>query len=114
VRTACNAFASTAQLAGKIPLNAKYGAEHDPPAWDYVNPLQEAQGDATQIANGLGSISGKLRAKGLKPDKVFNELASDFKKLKELGILDILLFLQKGTLRITEQPSDGADPLAKK
>jgi lambda family phage portal protein len=111
------AFAETAKLAGKIPMGAKYGVEHDPPAWDYVNPLQEAQGDAMQIANGLGSISGKLRAKGLNADKVFDELASDFAKLKEKGVLDILLFLQKGTLRVTDQsgdPSTAGDAVAKK
>jgi lambda family phage portal protein len=100
------AFVNFAQLGGKVPMNAKFGVEHDPPKWDYVNPLQEAQADALQVANGLSSLSGKLRAKGENPQKVFQELADDFAKLRELGVLDILMFLQKGTLRITDQTND--------
>jgi hypothetical protein len=40
---------------GKIPRVAQYGVEFDTPKWDYVNPLQEAQADALQVANGLTS-----------------------------------------------------------
>jgi hypothetical protein len=76
-------FVKFAQLAGQVPMNAKYGIEHDPPKWDYVNPQQEAQADALQVATGLSSLSAKLRARGENPDKVFAEIAADFKKLKD-------------------------------
>lgn len=92
--------------AGKVPANVVYGIEFDTPKWDYVNPIQEAQADAQQIAAGLSSISAKLRARGENPAKVFAEIKSDFDTLKELGVLDILFFLQKGTLRVADQSDD--------
>jgi hypothetical protein len=91
--------------------------------WDYVNPQQEAQADALQVAVGLSSLSAKHRARGDDPEKVFEEIASDFKKLAAakiadgVSVLDVLFFLQKGTLRITDQSNAdnvAGDPLPKK
>jgi capsid protein len=70
VRPIADTFAQLAILAGKV-RGTPYGIEYDTPKWDYVNPLQEAQADALQIANGLSSISAKLRARGENPDRVF-------------------------------------------
>lgn len=109
VRPIAQAFAAMAILAGKV-RPGPFGLEFDPPKWDYVNPQQEAQADALQVANGLSSLSAKLRARGENPQKVFQEIADDFARLKELGVLDTLMFLQKGTLRITDQNTDPADP----
>ncbi len=113
LRPLANAFATTAMLAGKVRDGSSYGVEYDPPEWDYVNPQQEAQADALQVATGLSSLSAKLRARGENPRKVFQEIADDFARLKELGVLDTLFFLQKGTLRFTDQTIDPitGDPL---
>jgi len=101
------AFADAAVLAGSVRRVA-YGVEYDPPKWDYVNPEQEAKADALQVASGLTSLSAKLRARGENPEQVFAEIASDFKKLKDLEVLDILFFLQKGSVRVTEQTDSTA------
>lgn len=107
-RPIADAFAAAAMLAGKVRDSAVYDLEYDTPKWDYVNPSQEATADALQVANGLSSLSAKLRARGENPDKVFAEIASDFQKLRDLGVLDTLFFLQKGTLRVAEQTTDDA------
>ena len=108
-RPLCDAFAAAAELAGKVSPS-RYGLEYDCPKWDYVNPQQEAAADALQVATGLASLSSKLRARGENPDRVFEEIAADFGKLKVLGVLDTLFFLQKGKTESTDQAaSDAAD-----
>ena len=102
-----DAFASAAELAGKVPAS-RYGLEYDCPKWDYVNPQQEAQADVLQINSGLASLSSKLRARGENPAKVFEEIAADFAKLKDLGVLDTLMFLQKGKTEVTDQAAADA------
>jgi lambda family phage portal protein len=107
-------FVAAAVLTGKVRQGTTYGLEYDTPKYDYVNPQQEAQADALQVATGLSSLSAKLRARGENPDKVFTEIADDFQKLKDLGVLDILFFLQKGSLRVADQATDSnvsADPV---
>jgi lambda family phage portal protein len=109
VQPLCEAFVAAAKDAGAIPESATYGVEFDTPKWDYVNPLQETQADALQVASGLTTLSAKVRSRGEDPEKVFTELQTDFKRLGELevskgvSVLDVLFFLQKGTLRITDQ-----------
>ncbi|HKW84876.1 MAG TPA: phage portal protein [Burkholderiaceae bacterium] len=107
-RTIAGAFVMAAIDAGKVPGNTVYTTEYDCPKWDYVNPIQEAQADALQVAAGLSSISAKLRARGENPATVFAEIKNDFDTLRELGVLDILIFLQKGSMRDTEQDADPA------
>jgi lambda family phage portal protein len=104
-RAIADTFVRAAIDAGKVPTNTTYGVEYDTPKWDYVNPAQEAQADALQVATGLSSLSAKLRARGENPAVVFAEIKSDFDTLKELGVLDILFFLQKGSLRVADQAS---------
>lgn len=89
------AFIDAAQLAGKIGTR-NYGVRFSFPKWDYVNPQQEIEADTKEIAAGLCSISEKIRQRGYEPDEVFAEIASDFDKLRKLGILDTLMFMQKG------------------
>jgi lambda family phage portal protein len=108
IRPIADAFAQIAILAGKV--RGSYGLEFDTPKWDYVNPLQETQADALQIANGLSSLSAKLRARGENPDRVFREIADDFQKLKDSGALDVLFFLQKGSLRVTDDTTEANAP----
>lgn len=111
-RPVADAFVRAAIDAGKVPEGTRYGLEFDTPKWDYVNPQQEATSDALQVATGLSSLSAKLRARGENPEKVFAEIGADFQKLKGLkvgegdaamSVLDILFFLQKGSVNLADQ-----------
>lgn len=87
----CRAFEDAAVLAGLIG-KATYEVDHSTPKWDYVNPAQDVRADLDEVSGGLSSISEKLRRRGYKPEAVFTELASDIKRLRELGLLDVLTF----------------------
>jgi lambda family phage portal protein len=91
------AFVDAAYLAGKTRAS-DYKVEFSVPKWEYVNPEQDVKADQAEIAGGLSSISEKLRQRGYEPDVVFNELKSDIDKLRTMGILDTLLFLQRGNM----------------
>ncbi|HTH08038.1 MAG TPA: phage portal protein [Acidovorax sp.] len=93
--TVCRMFVEHAYLAGLIG-STEYGVEHTTPKWSSPNPLQDASADLAEIAGGLSSFSEKLRQRGYKPESVFQELKKDLETLKSLGILDLLLLLQKG------------------
>lgn len=99
-----DAFVEAAYLAGKI-AGRDTKVSFSPPKWDYINPEQDVKADLAEIGAGLCSLSEKLRQRGYNPDDVFNELAADIAKLKELGILDTMLFMQKGNLP-TDAPSN--------
>lgn len=86
-------FAEAAQLVGKA---ASATAEWSTPKWDYVNPGDEVKADIDEISMGLSSISEKLRRRGYDPKAVFAELKSDFDTLQSMGVLDVMLMLQKG------------------
>jgi capsid protein len=103
LRPIYEAFIDAASLAGKIRGSDK-SVDFSMPKWDYVNPEQEVKADTAEIAAGLSTPSEKLRQRGYDPDTVFNELASDLKKFKDLGILDTLLFMQRGNM-----PTPGKD-----
>ena len=89
------AFADAAELAGKV-RRASYNVRYATPKWDYVNPRDDVSSDLEEISGGLSSLSEKLRRRGYEPEEVFTEIASDFTRLQELGVLDVLLMLQKG------------------
>ncbi|SFD83640.1 phage portal protein [Massilia yuzhufengensis] len=99
-----DAFIEHAYLAGKIQVRDK-AVDFSPPKWDYVNPEQDVKADLAEISGGLASISEKLRQRGYDPDVVFAELKGDIDKLRALGILDVMLFLQRGNLP-TQQTTD--------
>jgi lambda family phage portal protein len=117
VRPIAETFAQLAMLSGKV--RGAYGIEYDTPKWDYVNPLQESQAEALQVASGLTTLSAKHRARGDDPDKMFAEMQSDFQKLASMqvsngvSVLDVIYFLQKGSLRIAEQADAEAAPAGK-
>ena len=90
------AFVDAAYLGGKI-ARTDYAVDYAAPKWDYVNPKDDAEADALEIANGLSTLSEKLRQRGYKPEDVFDEMQRDFDGLKARGLLDILCFLQKGS-----------------
>jgi lambda family phage portal protein len=89
------AFVEAAHLSGAI-RGRDTAVDFSPPKWDYVNPEQEVKADLAEIGAGLASPSEKLRQRGYDPETVFNELAADIKRFKDLGILDVLLFMQRG------------------
>jgi len=91
------AFVEAAYLAGKI-RGRDIAVDFSPPKWDYVNPEQDVKADQAEIAAGLSTLSEKLRQRGYEPDVVFAEWKADHDKLKALGILDTMLFLQRGNM----------------
>lgn len=101
-----DAFVEHAFLAGKIKGRDK-AVDFSPPKWDYVNPEQDVKADQAEIGAGLSTISEKLRQRGYDPEVVFAEWKADFDKLTALGILDTMLFMQRGNL-----PTQPAKPAA--
>jgi capsid protein len=101
------AFLEAADLAGKLKSRAvtfKYSV----PKWDYINPQQDIAADRDEIGAGLASPSEKLRQRGYEPDEVYAEIAADIEQWRKLGILDVLLFMQRGNL----PTAPGAAPAA--
>lgn len=92
-----DAFVEHAFLSGAIRSRDK-SVDFSPPKWDYVNPEQDVKADLAEIGAGLSTISEKLRQRGYDPDVVRAEWKSDFDKLNELGILETMLFMQRGNL----------------
>lgn len=90
------AFVDAAYLAQRIRVAEDYAVDYSAPKWDYVNPEQDVQADLLEVSAGLSSLSEKLRQRGYKPQDVFDEMQRDFEDLKGRGLLDILMFLQKG------------------
>ncbi|MGB9110823.1 MAG: phage portal protein, partial [Telluria sp.] len=112
LRPIYEAFIDAASLAGKI-RNADKSVDFSMPKWDYVNPEQEVKADTAEIAAGLSTVSEKLRQRGYDPDTVYAEWASDNGKFKKLGILETMLFMQRGNLptqpqSAAESPSENA------
>jgi lambda family phage portal protein len=108
LRPIYEAFIDAANLAGKIRVVNK-AVDFSMPKWDYVNPEQEVKADTAEIAAGLSTPSEKLRQRGYDPDTVYKELASDLKKFKDLGILDVLLFMQRGNMPTQPDAGPGTD-----
>jgi lambda family phage portal protein len=99
------AFVDAAVLGGKIP-RPDYAVEWTTPKWDYINPVQDVQADADEIAAGLASPSEKLRKRGYQPEAVFKEIGDDFAKLKASGALEYLAFLSKKAPGAEAKPAD--------
>lgn len=100
-----DAFVDAAVLAGGIQ-RPDYAVEWTTPKWDYVNPLQDVEADAAEVASGLSSLSEKLRQRGYQPDAVFAEMGEDYQKLAQSGAINLLqLLLTKG--KTNEPPATG-------
>ncbi|MNY51608.1 hypothetical protein D3C86_1872140 [compost metagenome] len=84
---------------------ADYNLRYATPKWEYTNPKDDVASDLDEIAGGLSSFSEKLRSRGYEPDEVFDELAGDIQKLRDRGILDVLLMMRKGKQMIAEPAS---------
>lgn len=57
--------------------------------WDWVDPQKEAQGKRIQWEMRTLSLSQIIRERGDDPEEVFNEIAEENKRLKELGITPV-------------------------
>jgi len=99
-------FVQHAWLAGLIKT-LDMEVEFSVPKWDYVNPEQDVKADLAEISGGLSSFSEKLRQRGYDPKVVAEELAEDIKLYRELGILDVMLFMQRGNMP-TGSSTDGS------
>lgn len=102
------AFVDAAVLGGKM-RRAEYACDWSTPKWDYVNPEQDVKADLAEISGGLSTISEKLRRRGYKPELVFQELKSDFDRLRTDGTLELLLQLQTNQAPQAPKPV-AADP----
>ncbi len=91
----CELFRNACVLVGIVRRRDQV-LDHTTPKWDYLNPEQDVRADLAEVSGGFSSISEKLRRRGYKPAAVFKELADDITKLRELGLLDLLVMLQKG------------------
>ena len=96
------AFIDAAVLSGKM-RRTDYTCDWSTPKWDYVNPEQDVKADLAEISGGLSTISEKLRRRGYKPELVFQELKSDFDRLRKDGTLELLLQLQTGQAPLPDQ-----------
>ena len=94
----------TAVLSGAI-ARAQYLTDWSTPRWEYTNPKDDVQADATEIAAGLSSFSEKLRQRGYKPALVFAELKADLDRLQSDGVLPLLLALKSGNPPPPKEPA---------
>jgi len=57
-----------------------------PPAWPYVNPVDDIKALKEMVLGGVQSLSEGIRQRGYNPDDVFDEIARERKSLAEKGI----------------------------
>lgn len=100
------AFVEAGALSNLWARSGDWEVECSTPRWEYIQPDQEVRADLAEISGGMASISGKLRARGDDPKKVFDELESDVEDLKKRGIWDYLMFLQRGNLPTPQQQGE--------
>lgn len=75
-----NWLAEDDYIAGRIdadPSLNPFGALWNPPRWNYIDPLKDANADATVIKNRLNSPRGVLASRGLDIDRIHRETVSD-------------------------------------
>lgn len=83
-------------MSGELPADPRvFKVRHQWPGWEYIDPKKSAEGNAIAISTATKSVSQCIRDQGLEPDKVFQEIADDNTKLKDLGIT-----LPKATLKV--------------
>ena len=70
----------------KVNVDAVAGAEHAPHGWAYIHPVQDVQGKALELENGLRSRSSVIGERGDDPDLVDEEIQADDLRQQELKI----------------------------
>lgn len=82
-------YASSSFLVGTLSereVDAVAGAEHAPHGWAYIHPVQDVQGKALELENGLRSRSSVIGERGDDPDLVDEEIQADDLRQQELKI----------------------------
>lgn len=103
-------FLDAAYTAGSI-RSPRYKFIWTPPAWPYVNPVDDIKARKEEIKGGLQSLSEHIRRLGYDPDTVYAEIAEDNKKLKAAGIV---VDTNAGNAPKTAAPTDGDKPAEEK
>ena len=62
-----------------------------PPRRQWVDPSKEVAASRDEISANITSLSATIRARGEDPDRVFEEIAAERKRMNELGIASDLL-----------------------
>ena len=79
-------FLEAAWTAGTI-RTMNYRPVWTPPAWPYVNPVDDIKAAKEEVLGGVQSLSEKIRERGYDPEDVFTEIAAERKRLAELGVV---------------------------
>lgn len=66
-------FVEAAVVVGKIPADAKVGVEWQPPEFESINRLEEAQADQLEVRMGKRSMPDVIARTGRNPDDVLKE-----------------------------------------
>ncbi len=84
-----NWFVDQAVLAGEIPfsfIDEAKAVTWVPHGWQYIHPVQDAQGKALEVKNGVRSRSSWITERGDDPEAVDNERKVDIDREKALGL----------------------------
>lgn len=102
-------FCQAGYLVGKLPA-ASIPVEWDTPAWETVNPIDDANAELIQLRSGTRTLYEAIaRRTGRNPQEVLREIAEGNALLDELGLIfdsDPRRVSRAGT----EQASAGANP----
>jgi len=77
------------------------------PAWEYIDPVKEAKGNAIAISTITKTPSECIRERGGEPSEVFAEYAEDLNRIRELGV-------KLPTVHLEVDESEGEDNSDKK
>lgn len=79
-------FLDAAWSAGTIRTK-NYAFTWTPPAWPYVNPVDDIKAIKEEIRGGLQSLSEKIRERGYDPEVVFDEMQKERQTLAQKGLV---------------------------
>jgi lambda family phage portal protein len=74
-------------IALNVPIAAMTPAAFQGRRWDWVDPEKDMRASTLALENRLTTRSQIIRERGMDPDEVFKELASENMKLEELGLV---------------------------
>lgn len=86
----------------------KYDFIWTPPAWPYVNPVDDIKAAKEEIKGGLQSLSEKIRQRGYDPDEVMAEIKTEREALAKAGIkvdTDIAHAAGRGEAAAPQEPA---------
>lgn len=82
-----DAFIAMAELSGRLrPRADGYPVQWVPPAFEAVDPLKDAEAEASRIANRLTSPQRAIAAQGYDPEEILAEHAAWQERLRALGL----------------------------